>query len=271
MSDNPTTETKKGSRVRRTSEAARSGLDVMLSDAASGGPPRFIAPGSAVKIGAGLARRPQRVDRPRRRPWRRTGPRGDRPLGARARQRRPAFRRPRVGGQLAVPRAAPELPGDRRHRRRTDLRCRGRLARRAARAACGRERPRRGRPDQLRLVQSDGDQGGRRHRRRQPRPRRAALHARSEHAVATAGDRRHEQVRGWRQCRGHARIDRAPDRRVRADPVPADDRSGAGGADAVHPADDQQVLRARHLAGTEHDRALRRPGTAGVRDLVAQP
>ncbi len=61
MSDNPATEPKKGSRVRRTSEAARSGLDVMLSDAASGGPPRFIAPGSAVKIGAGLARRPQRV------------------------------------------------------------------------------------------------------------------------------------------------------------------------------------------------------------------
>ena len=61
MSENSTTETKKESRVRRTSQAARSGLDVMLSDAASGGPPRFIAPGSAVKISAGLARRPQRV------------------------------------------------------------------------------------------------------------------------------------------------------------------------------------------------------------------
>ena len=60
MSENSTNEAKKGSRVRRTSQAARSGLDVMLSDAASGGPPRFIAPGSAVKIGAGLARRPQR-------------------------------------------------------------------------------------------------------------------------------------------------------------------------------------------------------------------
>jgi len=60
MSENPTTEVN-DSRVRRTSEAARSGLEVMLSDAASGGPPRFIAPGSAVRVGAGLARHPGRV------------------------------------------------------------------------------------------------------------------------------------------------------------------------------------------------------------------
>jgi polyhydroxyalkanoate synthase len=49
------------SRVRRTSEAARSGLDVMLSEAAAGGAPRFVAPGSAVKVGAGLARHPGKV------------------------------------------------------------------------------------------------------------------------------------------------------------------------------------------------------------------
>jgi len=60
MSENPTTEVN-DSRVRRTSEAARSGLEVILSDAASGGPPRFIAPGSAVRVGAGLARHPGRV------------------------------------------------------------------------------------------------------------------------------------------------------------------------------------------------------------------
>ena len=60
MSENPTTEIKQ-SRVRHTSHAARSGLDVMLNDAASGGPPRFIAPGSAIKVGAGLARHPRRV------------------------------------------------------------------------------------------------------------------------------------------------------------------------------------------------------------------
>jgi poly[(R)-3-hydroxyalkanoate] polymerase subunit PhaC len=49
------------SRVRRTGEAARAGLDVMLSDAAAGGPPRFLAPGSAVKVGVGLARHPRRA------------------------------------------------------------------------------------------------------------------------------------------------------------------------------------------------------------------
>ena len=60
MSENPTSEINQ-SRVRRTSQAARSGLDVLLSEAATGGAPRFIAPGSAVKVGAGLARRPGRV------------------------------------------------------------------------------------------------------------------------------------------------------------------------------------------------------------------
>ena len=39
MSDNGTTEIT-NSRIRRTSEAARSGLDVMLGEAATGGPPR---------------------------------------------------------------------------------------------------------------------------------------------------------------------------------------------------------------------------------------
>ena len=60
MSENPTTDINE-SRVRRTTQAARSGLDVMLTDAASGGPPRFLAPGSAVKVSAGLAVRPHRV------------------------------------------------------------------------------------------------------------------------------------------------------------------------------------------------------------------
>ncbi|HEY1518450.1 MAG TPA: alpha/beta fold hydrolase [Solirubrobacteraceae bacterium] len=60
MSDNATTD-KNESRARRAGRAAGSGLDVMLGEAASGGPPRFIAPGSAVRVGAGLARRPWRV------------------------------------------------------------------------------------------------------------------------------------------------------------------------------------------------------------------
>jgi len=49
------------SRVRRTSRAVGAGLDVMLGEAATGGPPRFLAPGSAVKVGAGLARHPEHV------------------------------------------------------------------------------------------------------------------------------------------------------------------------------------------------------------------
>ncbi len=60
MSDNATADTS-NSRVQRTTEAARSGLDVMLGEAATGGPPRFLAPGSAVKVGFGLARHPGRV------------------------------------------------------------------------------------------------------------------------------------------------------------------------------------------------------------------
>ena len=182
MSENATTETKKESRVRRTSQAARSGLDVMLSDAASGGPPRFIAPGSAVKVGAGLARHPQRVI--------------GRAAGLGAELARAATGRSELApakgdrrfadraweGNWLFRRAAPGLPRRRRDRRRVDLRRRRRLARRAARAARGRERARRARADQLRLVQPDGDQGDRRHRRRQSRPRRAAPRARSEHA-----------------------------------------------------------------------------------------
>jgi polyhydroxyalkanoate synthase len=60
MSENSKVEEKQ-TRVRRTSQAARSGLDVMLSEAAAGGPPRFVAPGSAVKVSVGLVRHPERV------------------------------------------------------------------------------------------------------------------------------------------------------------------------------------------------------------------
>ena len=171
----------------------------MLGEAATGGPPRFIAPGSAVKVGAGLARHPRRVAAPRRRPRRRAGPRRRGTLGARAGEGRPALRRPRMGGQLAVPPCAPELPRGRRDRRRADLRRRGRLAGRAARAAGGRQRARRARADELPLVQPRRDQGDDQHRRRQSRPRRAPPRPRPRHAAAAAGDGRHEQVRGRRQ------------------------------------------------------------------------
>ncbi|HEX3979496.1 MAG TPA: alpha/beta fold hydrolase [Solirubrobacteraceae bacterium] len=48
--------------AQRGGDAIRSGLDVMLSDAVAG-TPRFFAPGPAVKVAAGLARRPRGVAR----------------------------------------------------------------------------------------------------------------------------------------------------------------------------------------------------------------
>jgi class II poly(R)-hydroxyalkanoic acid synthase len=60
MSEQLTTEDTTA-RLRRADQATRSGLDVLLGEAAAGGPPRFIAPGSAAKVAAGLARRPHRV------------------------------------------------------------------------------------------------------------------------------------------------------------------------------------------------------------------
>ena len=48
--------------AQRGGEAMRSGLDVMLADAVAG-TPRFFAPGPAVKVAAGLARRPGGVAR----------------------------------------------------------------------------------------------------------------------------------------------------------------------------------------------------------------
>jgi polyhydroxyalkanoate synthase len=60
MRENTTAEPQP-SRVRRTTDAAPAGLDVMLSEAAAGGPPRSVAPGAAVKVGVGLARHPGRI------------------------------------------------------------------------------------------------------------------------------------------------------------------------------------------------------------------
>ena len=163
MSDNATTD-KNESRARRAGRAAGSGLDVMLGEAASGGPPRFIAPGSAVRGRGGPGSPPGTGHRPRRRPRRRAGPHRRRTLGRPAGEGRSAVRRSRVGGQLAAPAGAPGLPRGRRDRRRADHRRRNRLAGRATREAGGSQRARRARPDELRLVQPDRDQGDRRHR-----------------------------------------------------------------------------------------------------------
>ena len=135
----------------------------------------------------------------------------------------------------------------------------------------GRQRPRRRCADELPLVEPHGPKGDRRRGGRQPRPRREALRRRLRLAAAAAAERRHLAVRGWRQPRAHARLGRAPHRRVRADPVQARDRAGARGAAALRPADDQQVLHPRPRAGSQRRRVPRRPGDAGLPRLVAQP
>ena len=174
MSENATTDVST-SRARRAGDAARSGLDVMLGEAATGGPPRFLAPGSGVKVGAGLARHPRRVAARAAGPTAELSAGRHRALRARAGQGRPAIRGPGLGGQLAAAPGAPGLPRGRRDRRRADLRRRRRLARRAAGAAGRRQRARRARADELRLVKPDGAQGDGQHRRRQPGARRRRL------------------------------------------------------------------------------------------------
>ena len=57
------TQTRRESGLGRASEAAHAALDVMLTDASSGGPGRMIRPGAAAGLAAGLARHPQRAAR----------------------------------------------------------------------------------------------------------------------------------------------------------------------------------------------------------------
>jgi len=56
-------ETTRVSTARRTTEATRSALDVMLTDAAVGGPSRTLHPHAAARLAGGLARHPDRTAR----------------------------------------------------------------------------------------------------------------------------------------------------------------------------------------------------------------
>jgi polyhydroxyalkanoate synthase len=57
------TKTQRKSSAGRASEAAHAALDVMLTDAAVGGPSRMIRPGAAAMLAAGVARHPDRAVR----------------------------------------------------------------------------------------------------------------------------------------------------------------------------------------------------------------
>src|SRR3954447_23570392 len=50
-------------RMTKAPEAAEAALDVLLTDASDGTRSRFVRPGAAVSVAAGLARRPDRAAR----------------------------------------------------------------------------------------------------------------------------------------------------------------------------------------------------------------
>ena len=195
----------------------------MLADAVAG-TPRFFAPGPAVKVAAGLARRPRGVARRAR------GLTTELARAATGRsQLAPAggdrrFARPRLAGELAAARAAPGLPRRRRDGRRADRRCRRGLAHRAPGAAGRRERDRRDRADQLPVVEPRRAAGDRRHRRSQPGQGAAPAGPRPVHAAAAPGDGRHEPLRGRRQPGRHPGLGGPAQRGARAHPLPAADR-----------------------------------------------
>src|SRR5450755_2233347 len=63
MGDQRMTKSSRKTSAGSTSDAAHAALDVMLTDAAGGGRSRFIRPGQAIGVAAGLARRPDRAAR----------------------------------------------------------------------------------------------------------------------------------------------------------------------------------------------------------------
>ena len=90
-------------------------------------------------------------------------------------------------------------------------------------------------------------------------------------AAAGAVDGRPGRLHGGRGPRRHPGRRRLPDRRVRADPVPADDGDGPRRPAGDGAADDQQVLHRRPRPGPQHRRALRGQRPAGLHDVLAQP
>ena len=207
------------SRVRRTTDAAHAGLDVMLSEAATGGTPRFVAPGAAVKVSVGLARHPGRAAS---RAARLTSelrhvvsgrsdiepPKGDRRFTDPAWTRSWLFRR-LLQGYLAVGETVDGLISD------SDV---GWRAERRARLAAGNVvdalAPTNfpwSNPEVLKETITTGGENLVRGARQ--------LRARPRHSPTAARDGRHAQVRGRPQPRDFAGLRRAAHRRVRADPV----------------------------------------------------
>ena len=196
--------------LTKVSEPAQAALDVLLTDAAAdGGRSRFVRPGVAVSVAAGLAAAAGPRGAARRAPGRRARARGARALGGPAGQARSPLRRSGVAVELAPAPGPADPPRRGRDGRRADHRRRPRLAPRAPGAVRRRQRARRARPEQLPVVEPDGHQGERGRGRDEPRARRAPLPAR---LPGPARDRRHEQVRGRREPRADAGRGRAAHR-----------------------------------------------------------
>ena len=140
-------------------------LEVLLTDAAiePGTVGRPVQPRTACAgVAGGLARHP-RLRCPARRRLRRRA-HADRAGCVRGcpAQGRPPLRRPGMAAEPAAAASAAGLPVGRRGGRRRDLRRRARLADRAPGALRCRQRARRGRADELPVVEPHGPQGDRR-------------------------------------------------------------------------------------------------------------
>ena len=163
---------------RRAFEAADSALDVMLTDAADGGPPRTPRPGTAAETRDRPGSPPAADGSSFGRTRRGADERGSRAVGRTAVEARPALRRSGVAVKLAPAAAASDPSGDQRRRRRPDFGRRTGLAPRASGSVRGRQRARCAGPEQLPVVKPGRDQGERRRGGLEPGSGRAELPAR---------------------------------------------------------------------------------------------
>ena len=254
--------------MTKAPEAASAALDVLLTDATDGTRSRFVRPGAAVSVAAGLARRPRRAahrvgdlgselakvaaGRSEIRPAKR-----DRRFADPAWQSNWMFRR-LLQAYLATGETVDGLIADADAGWRAE-----RQARFAATNVFDALAPSNFPWSNPTVLKASVDEGGANLVRGARRflhdfPGRPSTVDTSRFAVGE--NLAHDSGRG-----------RAAHRRVRAHPVHAADRGGSRGAAAVRAADDQQVLRARPRARAQPGRVAGPAGPAGVRDLLAQP
>ena len=226
------------------------GLDMVLVDAARGPLRRLVPPaGTALRFGSALARQPGTVARRAGELARELGriAAGSSELAPGKKDKR--FADPAWTGNGLLRRAMQAAPGHRAHRLGADRGRRPRLAGRRADPVHRDEPRRRPGPQQRAGAQPAVAEGGHRHRRAERRPRAAAdgvaTWRRPPRVPSMVEPGRLHRRRGPRRHPGRRRL---PHRRLRADPVRADDGDRPRGAAADGAADDQQVLHRRPRA-----------------------